>query len=401
MRIHLALAAVAAATLSMPAGAIESSYSGFATLGYAQTDTDDAFVGYPTQPDGIDSDGTFKIDSKVGFQFTSTFNSMFSATLQAVAYTDLTGDWEPRLDWAYISMKPVQSVRVRAGYLRAPTYMFSDSVFIGYANIWVRPPLEVYNPLPFYQLLGADVTWSNNFGPVGVSLQAYYGNAESKISAAETQVDSDDWMGLVASAQQGSFSGRIAYSQLKFGTELADLQPLVDGLRSVPAAVCGACAGFGNSFAMKGKELNVFDAGVQYDNGEEIVIAEYMRLRTEWAAIADSHGMYLTLGRRFGSFTPYATYAKNVIDSPRSTAAIPIAPLAAAVNGSLITRSDQDSYSVGLSYQAPTLPVLKGAVVKLQYDRIDAEEGYGLLSGVQPGFDGKVDMVSVSFDVLF
>jgi hypothetical protein len=401
MRIHPALAAAMAAAISMPAGAIDSSYSGFATLGYAQTDTDDALVGYTGQPDGIDSHGSFETDSKIGFQFTSTFNSMFSATVQAIAYSDLTAKWEPRLDWAYVSMKPVQSVRVRAGYLRTPTFMFSDSVFIGYANIWVRPPLEVYNQLAAYQLLGVDATWSDNFGPVGVSLQAFYGNAETKVGDPEVEVDSDDWMGLVASAQYQSFSGRIAYSQFKFSGAFASVRPLEAGLRAVPRAFCGACAGFADALSLDGKELNSFDVGAQYDNGQEVVIAEYARIRAQWSVVADSHGMYLTLGRRFGSFMPYATYAKNVIDSPRSTAAIPIPQLAAAVNTILAGRSDQDSYSAGLSYQAPPLPVLKGAVVKLQYDHIDTDEGNGMLNNVQPGFDGKVEMVSLSFDVLF
>ena len=45
--------------------------------------------------------------------------------------------------------------------------------------------------------------------------------------------------------------------------------------------------------------------------------------------------------------------------------------------------------------------MVKAALVKLQYDHIDAKDGSGMLNAVQPGFDGDVDMISVSFDFIF
>jgi hypothetical protein len=63
-------------------------------------------VGYTGQPNGIDSDGSLEIDSKLGVQVTARFNDIVSATVQGVAYADLTGDWEPRLDWAYLRLEP-------------------------------------------------------------------------------------------------------------------------------------------------------------------------------------------------------------------------------------------------------------------------------------------------------
>ena len=67
--------------LPSAAGAIDFSYSGFGTLGYAQTDTDLAQVSYSGQPEGIDEDGTFEFDSKLGLQATARFNDMFFATV--------------------------------------------------------------------------------------------------------------------------------------------------------------------------------------------------------------------------------------------------------------------------------------------------------------------------------
>ena len=153
MRIRSsALAVAVCAALSAPAYAVDFSYSGFSTAAYAQTDTDEAQVGYIGQPEGIDSEGSWAIDSKLGLQVTAKFNDVISATVQGVGYADLTADWEPHLDWAYVRVQALQNVSARVGYMRAPTFMYSDSVFVGYANSWVRPPLEVYNLSPAYQL---------------------------------------------------------------------------------------------------------------------------------------------------------------------------------------------------------------------------------------------------------
>jgi hypothetical protein len=62
---------------------------------------------------------------------------------------------------------------------------------------------------------------------------------------------------------------------------------------------------------------------------------------------------------------------------------------------------DQDAYSVGVRYEVPSFSVLKGALVKLQYDRIDAEHGHGMLNNATANFDGSVNMVSASFDFIF
>jgi hypothetical protein len=142
-RISLLALAIAAASPSV-AAAVEFSYNGFSTAAYSQTDTDKAQVGYSGQPEGIDSRGTLGFDSKLGMQLTAKLNDTFSATVQGVAYTDLTSEWEPHLDWAYIRAQLMPDLSARAGLLRTPLFMFSDSIFIGYANVWLRAPLEIY-----------------------------------------------------------------------------------------------------------------------------------------------------------------------------------------------------------------------------------------------------------------
>jgi hypothetical protein len=407
MRIRsTALAAAICAALSAPAHAVDFSYSGFSTAAYAATNTDEAQVGYIGQPEGIDSDGSWAIDSKLGVQVTARFNDFISATVQGVGYADLTADWEPHLDWAYVRLQPTSNVSARVGYMRAPTFMYSDSVFIGYANTWVRPPLEVYNLAPAYQLQGVDFTWRGSIGAVSVTVNPYAGDSELDVGAAETKLEVDRWTGLAASAEYKSLTARVAYSEMKLGTTTPQLETLISMLRTIPAAVCGACASEADNADLAQTNLKIFDLGAQYDDGTNVVIAEYAQRRSGNYVVIDMHSAYATYGRRFGGFMPYATLAMARRDADDSSNKIPavggLAPLAAGINSTIRSANDdQDSYSVGVRYEVPSFAMVKSALIKVQYDYIDAKDGRGMLNAVQSSFGGTLDMFSVSFDFIF
>ena len=405
MRSRLSIIALAvAAALPSVAGAVDFSYNGFSTAAYAKTDTDEAEMGYSGQPDGIDSDGSFEIDSKLGVQVTAKFNELVSATVQGVAYADLTGDWKPHLDWAYVRLQPLQSLSFRAGYLRAPTFMYSDSIFIGYANTWIRAPLEVYNLSPVYQIRGVDAMWRTTLGAFSITVNPYVGDGEVKLPG-ET-LDVPQWAGIATTVERGPFLARVGYSELELGTTLTALAPLVDALRGVPSAFCGACASEADRLDLDGPTVENFSLGVQYDDGVNILASEYATVDTGGNYIVPSRtGAYVTYGRRFGGIMPYATYAISRRDEVTHSDAIPaVGPLAglnAGVNASLSTgATDQDSYSVGLRYEVPAFAMLKAALVKLQLDHIDAD-GRGDMNNVQPGFDGDMNVISASFDFIF
>ncbi len=403
-RFPLVALAVAAALPSL-ASAVDFSYSGFSTAGYAQTDTDEAQIGYSGQPEGIDKGGSFEIDSKLGVQVTAKFNDLVSATVQGVAYTNLAGDWEPRLDWAYVRLNALQNLSFRGGYLRAPTFMYSDSVFVGYANVWVRPPVEVYNLSSVYQIRGLDANWRTSVGPVAITVNPYFGDSEVEL-VGET-LDVPEWIGLATTAAYGSFTARIGYSELELGSTTKSLVPLLDTLRAIPSAFCGGCSSEASLLDMDGTLVHNFNVGVQFDDGTNFVASEFARVRANANyLVPDKTSAYVTYGRRFGNLMPYATYSQLRRDQPLSSDAIPavgpLAPLSGAVNSIIaMGAGDQNNYSAGVRYELPAFSVLKGALVKLQLDHIDTKDTNGMLNNVQPGFDGTVNMVSASFDFIF
>ncbi|MBB6093269.1 hypothetical protein HNQ60_002147 [Povalibacter uvarum] len=407
MRFRISTIALAvAASLPALASAVDFSYSGFSTAAYAQSDTDLAQVGYIGQPDGIDSDGTFTTDSKLGVQVTAKFNDQFSATVQGVAYADLTADWEPHLDWAYVRYQPTSNLSARVGYLRAPTFMYSDSVFIGYANSWVRPPMEVYGLSPAYQLRGVDLSWRNNLGPVAVTVQPYYGDSKLDAGDPAMEIEVSEWAGMAVTGEVGSFMFRAGYASIELGTTTEQLVGPITTLRSMAALGCTGCAVDANALDLDGTKIKNINVGVQYDNGTSIAIAEVAQRDTDSYVTVAMNSAYVTYGHRFGSFMPYGTIAAARRDDSNMSSAIPagspFSPLAAVANSTLAGgNDDQDSYTLGVRYEVPSFSVLKGAIVKLQYDHIEAKEGNGMFINVQPGFDGDTDMISASFDFIF
>jgi hypothetical protein len=279
--------------------------------------------------------------------------------------------------------------------------MYSDSVFIGYANVWVRPPLEVYNLSPVYQMRGVDATWRGTVGPLNVTFNPYFG--DSKVDLPGESLDVPKWAGFAASAEHGSFMVRIGYSQVELGSTVKSLEPLVDGLKAVPAAFCATCASEADKLDLDGAELENFDIGVQYDDGANFVASEYaISGSSDSYVVGKKKGAYATYGRRFANVMPYATYAIVRRDYDEESTSVQIPGLTQAVNMVIAQGyNDQNSYGVGVRYEVPSFSVLKGAIVKLQYDHVSAEKGAGMFNNATPDFDGSANMISASFDFIF
>lgn len=417
MRSRAAIATALLSLLPMVAMTADLSIDGFSTLAFATIDTDRAEYAYSTFSEGITSDGSFDYDSMLGVQGTLTFDEHWSVVAQVLVRKQADGDFEPNLDWAYLKWAPTSALFARAGLTRVPTFYHSDSVFVGYATPWVRPPIEVYGLSPVYLLEGVDVVWNPTVGPVSFDVQAFYGESDLEIYATSklqpgvpprgsVDIPMKDWGGLLVTARYGSLTARVGYSDKRMDSEWIVLQPLVAALTRSGYPQLARELGF------KGAKTPILNVVLNYDDGENFALVEMADRDSDSIAIAHVRGSYATLGRRFGSLTPYATYALYDVLSERSNDAIqvpagsPLAPLLRALDANLdaiaAVVSDQETLSAGFRYDVPAFAWIKGAVLKLQADRIDPKDGgKGFLSVAEPGFSDVVHMYSVTFDFIF
>lgn len=388
------------AAIAMPAQAQGSdmfTVSGFATVGVVGTSTDAAHYVMPGQVRGATKDLSGEVDSKLGLQVNGRFSPMFSGTVQLLSKQNGEGSFKPGLEWAFLKAQLAQGTSVRLGRMGAPFFAVSDFRNVGYANTWLRPPLEVYGQVPFSQFDGADVSFQTALGGATVNLQLYGGQA--KDSYERTDIKFKKMAGFNSTAEFDGITLRLGHVEGKVTVESATLNQLVTGLRSVPMA---AVSSVGDQLSAADKKAAFTGFGVSFDQGNFVGSVEYTMRRCE-CYIADTTGWYATLGYRVGKFTPYGTVSQLKVDSSNVNNTIPVGvntqltTLKLTVDGLVATQHvAQKAVGVGLRWD-----LMRNVALKAQYDRVKPDT-IGLFTADQAGFGGKnVNVYSLAVDTVF
>jgi hypothetical protein len=390
MRLSFVRSSVALA-LALGAGTASAAtvdVSGFGTAGFTITDTSDAEYVRGSMPTGADSSGDVGLDSIAGVQATVHFTDRITGTAQVLLRRLHEESFELDSPLAFIKANLDGGFAVRVGRLPLPVFLVSDFRQVGYANTWIRPPVEVYGQVPIDSVDGLDVLYSGDVGPVSFSGQGFYGRTDVDLGTSDVSVT--DFWGVNLSATFGPLTLRAGRVEDKLTLE-SQADQLIAGLRQ---------AGFGalaNDLAVVDKK-SVFTAFGALLDWKNIIVQAEDTSSEVGGFPADTSGRYVLAGYRVGKVTPFAMYAEREIDSARTSSVIPavgpLLPLAAGVNA-LIAGTEQSTTSFGVRWEAAS-----SVAVKFQYDHVDPE-GAGLFANVKPGFDGPVNVFGVSIDVVF
>lgn len=384
----------------------EFKFSGFGTLGAVYSDERNAdFVSTIFQPNGVGYTRSWSgnPDSKLGGQVDAVFNESFSAVLQVVAQHRYDNSFTPQVEWFNAKWKVTPELSVRAGRIAAPSFLISDTRFVGYAQPWIRPPFEVYGVLPITSNDGVDLAWRRQFGSVTNTLQAYYGKATAKLKTGTAK--SDPGWGINDSVQVGDLTLRAGYTFNEIDLNFAGINALLGGINAftaIPGPVGAQARALADKYSVKGMKLGATSLAASYDPGRWFAMTEFVDFHGD-GILADSRSWYVAGGYRFGSFTPYAMYART-----RSSAAtepgigIPAAAaLNAGLNASLNNQFNgaQATTTIGVRWD-----FAKNTALKLQYDHIDlGSNSAGRLANVQPAFQrgSSVNLFSAALDFVF
>ena len=370
------------------------SFSGFGTVGYAKTNTDQAEFVTPGQSAGADKDGSFNPDSKIGGQVNAKANNVFSGTVQAVSKYNGQGNWKPSVEWAFLKAQATPELALRAGRIGLPFYMVSDYLNVSYSNLWLRPPMDVYGQVSFSHFDGGDAIYQTSLGGTTLTGQVFYGDTTAHQSV---RIHSRHQVGLNLTAEfDNGVTLRVGRAQGKITIDSTSLDGLTGILSQTPFAAVG------DELSVVNKSASFTGAGISVDHDNWVGSAEFTKRKTS-SYISSTTGWSLTGGYRFGKFTPYAVVSKLKVDSSNVNNTIPtavpqLAPLAAAVNGLIATQNiAQKTDSLGVRWDA-----YKNIAVKAQYDHVKPDGGPGLFAKVQPGFGtSAVNVYSVSVDFVF
>ncbi|HLZ97317.1 MAG TPA: hypothetical protein VKP66_05170 [Steroidobacteraceae bacterium] len=381
------------------------SFSGFGTLGAVHSNDDKAdFTANLLQPNGAGHTHSWStgVDSRLGAQATVHLAPQLSAMLQVISEQRSDDSYQPHVEWANITYQPTPELSVRLGRIVLPTFLLSDSRKVGYANPWVRPPVEVYGLSPVFDSDGADASYKMNVGDVVNTLVGTYGKTRfgvpggGAVKASRLRVIAD-------TIEYGPLTLHFAYQASSYTYDAFD--PLFDAFRQFGARGMALA----DRYDLDNKLAQLLTAGAAYDPGQWFLMGEWGR-RNLHSAIGKSTAWYLSSGYRLAKFTPYLTYtatqANSIASDPGlNVSALPpylagtAAGLNAALDSILASTPVQNTVSVGSRWD-----LVKNVDLKLQYDRIDLGRGSaGVLINVQPGFHpgGTVNLLSVTIDFVW
>jgi len=386
----LRVAGLAAVCLAAtPAFALEQGehrFNGFGTVGFTHLGGEDDGRSYGIQGQTNDSWRGDQL-SKFGAQLSYGITDTLGVTVQATAKAQ-QDEWKANLEWAYLSLQASDQLMLRAGRLRSPVYMYSESLDVGYSYPWLRLPDEVYSQVQVTNYEGIDAVYTVPLSYGSVTFQVAGGQAKNRDYYAYDEQFDIDYGNLFGASVSLSTND---FGTLRIGYVEADIKTDITG--TVDATAIGFGANDPLSLLNLNKEKGKFTSiGYQYDNGTWISSNEWTSRLIENDGMEAIDSFYLMGGRRFGDFLPHVTYAQLDDNGGR-----------------------QSSWTLGLNYQAAPTVVVKG-----EYKRVDTKNGYdGVFTrSAQEVFDNEVngrfggavgtparnydgDIVSVGVDFVF
>lgn len=405
----IALAVIAACATSAHAEDAPASssvrFSGFGTLGAVRTNTGLADYGDPLQGGNAGKGVNLGVDSKLGVQVDASLNSMFSATGQVLSKLNAQGNWDPKVEWAFIKAKLGSGFEVRLGRVGTPWYMVSDFREVNYANLWLRPPMDVYGQVPFSWLDGVDVSYQGDFSGTNLRAQVFVGDTKRDLGPLGN-LKGRNFFGFNLLAEYGPFTLRAGHAQGKIDlTSNPGLNQLFGGLRLAGQAPgLGALVTLADKLCVDDKDGSFSGVGLSFDWKNIVGSAEFGKRRSD-SLFADTTSWYSTVGYRMGQWTPYLTVSRTRQDSETSSSVVPsaipaLAPLAAGVNA-VLADTGQKTIAIGGRWD-----VYENIAIKAQFDRIKVDAGgsggRGFFKDVKPGFGAdKVNVYSVAVDFIF
>lgn len=342
----LRVAGLAAVCLAAtPAFALEQGehrFNGFGTVGFTHLGGEDDGRSYGVQGQTNDSWRGDQL-SKFGAQLSYGITDTLGVTVQGTAKAQ-QDEWKANLEWAYLSLQANDQLMLRAGRLRSPVYMYSESLDVGYSYPWLRLPDEVYSQVQVTNYEGVDAVYTMPLSYGSVTFQLAGGQAKNRdYYAYDEQFDIDYGKLFGASVSLASND----FGTLRIGYVEADIKTDISG--TVDATALGFGASEPLSLLNLDKEKGKFTSiGYQYDNGTWISSNEWTSRLIENDGMEAIDSFYLMGGRRFGDFLPHVTYAQLDDNGGR-----------------------QSSWTLGLNYQAAPTVVIKG-----EYKRVDTKNGY-------------------------
>jgi len=380
-------------------------WAGYGTLGYAWLNDKNAEYRTGEGESGATNEGSFGVDSRIALQLDGTYDSRLSASLQVIARQDETGDPGAQLEWGFLRFLLGDRVEVRAGRMSLPVFSISDFREVGYANVLLRPPEDVYSQIPVRRFNGLDVTAESLILGSLVTVQLIGGTAREKIFD-DLEPDISQLTGLSTWIERGPVKARINFTSADI--DIDSRSETIGRLRQGIDATLAQVPELGvvlnpvrDELSGESKAMTFASFGLSADFDSYFVDMEFASRRIDnWVVDVDSWS--LSLGFSIGRLSPYAFVSSNKDAQSDRRVTLPDSPelkvLEASINSLYAPRS-QNTTGLGLRFELSEKIALKSQLEFIS--REDIGISFRRLSDDGSDTGGDVVMFSSVIDFVF
>lgn len=287
---------------------------GFFTIGAATVYHNPGLI--LTEEDVVVDEGiNFRLDTVAALQIRHRFDERGSYTQQMIYRA---ADIERKLstEWAYYSYKIKPDFMIRAGRLRGPLYMFSESLEVGFSYPWTRPPLAIYQ-VPLTGLEGMDLLYDFSIGNWYAQLQLGYGDGIDRVGGQYNALfETSETVSTVLTLNRYPFSARIGYihglASVVPDSNSTDtdtsFQLFLDFIKGEGSEdYLGAPFNAEDLVNTKDAVNDYFNIGLRFDDGRHLALFEFSYFQQDNFPSVIGPGGYILYGYRFGKWFPYFT----------------------------------------------------------------------------------------------
>lgn len=301
---------------AVPAAAQELGGSAFGTVGWSQSDRAFRYQRF------VDEDGTAERDTRFGLQGDVRFGPQWSATVQLKLGPSERREhgWQAKTAWAFVGWRPADDWLLRAGRLRVPLFLHSESMDVGVTHDMAQLPPSMYSIAPTTDFDGVAATRSWALGAQDLSVDAYHGQARTfarlwyRDGVPGALAAGADYRGIDVRSTGVALTLRSVDGVWRAGVHRTRTQPSDGSPVVVRPVFVDTGLGFGFwQVAGPGVETVPSIRNMVYTLGAEQplvagfrVMAEYARNRQYDTELgSDTAGGYAALLYTAGRFTPY------------------------------------------------------------------------------------------------
>lgn len=391
-------------------------FSGFGTVGVAlgHDEGADYIAGYE-QASGVGRSESrdYGLDSIFGLQVDTTLFDGLSATAQMQSRRLADNTSTPYFEWANLKYQIHPDLNIRLGRVVAPMFMASEARAIGYAQTSARLPGEVYLLNPINYVDGGGITQRFSVGDALLAVNLTTGKLEQDLPTlfGDMTIDYDARM-LNLALEWGNSQLRLGAARATLDFTNAELDLFNTVIEVLIAADIAGASQFKQIAVTKNFEVDFFDIGYLYDDGQWVAHAEWVARRAESYIVTDNNAFFVLAGYRINDWTPYVRYAQTNSLNDRSkvphldashTGNDLLNLIAAGVNDFAVdikTFDARESWSAGTRWD-----FADNLALKLQYDHVTKPAGSaGFFVNFTDTFRDtrqRLDIYSMTLDFVF